>query len=239
MRRPPHRLLRSLLRPHRRRCSSRWSCCWSRTRPRWPGPYLVMLGIDRGIAPLRAPATPGRWSRSRSRSRVAAVAEYLAKRGFLALSGRIGQAVLLDLRQRVYDHFQRLSVGFHERYTSGRMVSRLTSDMDSIAELVDGGIDDLVLAVLSVLSVAGILLWLDRPLAAGDAGVVPVPALAVPLVPAGLGAGVPADPGGGRAGHRPLRRVDRRHPGGAGVPPRAAQPARSSTRSTTTTARPT
>jgi ABC-type multidrug transport system fused ATPase/permease subunit len=45
------------------------------------------------------------------------------------------------------------------------MVSRLTSDMDSIAELVDGGIDDLVLAGLSVVSVAGILLWLDPPLA--------------------------------------------------------------------------
>ena len=59
-----------------------------------------------------------------------------------------------------------MSVGFHERYTSGRVVSRLTSDMDSIAELVDGGIDDLVLAGLSVVSVAGILLWLDPPLAA-------------------------------------------------------------------------
>jgi len=46
--------------------------------------------------------------------------------------------VLRDLRQRVYDHFQRLSIGFHERYTSGRMVARLTSDMDSISELVDG-----------------------------------------------------------------------------------------------------
>jgi ABC-type multidrug transport system fused ATPase/permease subunit len=59
-----------------------------------------------------------------------------------------------------------LSIGFHERYTSGRMVSRLTSDMDSISELVDGGIDDLVLAGLSVVSVAVILLVLDFPLAA-------------------------------------------------------------------------
>jgi ABC-type multidrug transport system fused ATPase/permease subunit len=73
--------------------------------------------------------------------------------------------VLLDLRSRVYAHFQRLSIGFHERYTSGRMVARLTSDMDSISEFVDGGIEDLVLAGLSVLSIAGILLWLDPPLA--------------------------------------------------------------------------
>ena len=96
---------------------------------------------------------------------VAALAEYVGKRGFLILSGRIGQVVLLDLRRRVYGHFQPLSIGFHERYTSGRMVARLTSDMDSISELVDGGIDDLVLAGLSVVSIAGILLLIDAPLA--------------------------------------------------------------------------
>jgi ABC-type multidrug transport system fused ATPase/permease subunit len=45
------------------------------------------------------------------------------------------------------------------------MVARLTSDMDSIAELVEGGIDKLVLALLSVASIAGILLWIDPPLA--------------------------------------------------------------------------
>src|SRR6476619_1694832 len=89
----------------------------------------------------------------------------MGKRGFLTLSGRVGQALLLDLRGRVYRHFEGLSVGFHERYTSGRMVARLTSDMDSISELMDGGIEDLVLAALSVLSIAGILLWLDPPLA--------------------------------------------------------------------------
>jgi ABC-type multidrug transport system fused ATPase/permease subunit len=128
------------------------------------GPYLVKIGIDRGIAPLQS-----------GDARVlvaiaiafvlATLIEYVTKRGFLILSGRIGQAVLLDLRRRVYDHFQRLSIGFHERYTSGRMVARLTSDMDSISELVDGGIDDLVLAGLSVVSVAVILLVLDPPLA--------------------------------------------------------------------------
>ncbi|MCG7754916.1 ABC transporter transmembrane domain-containing protein, partial [Flavihumibacter cheonanensis] len=84
---------------------------------------------------------------------VAAMTEYLAKRAFLMASGRIGQAVLYDLRTRVYDHFQRLSPAFHERYTSGRVISRLTSDVDALGELLDGGIDDLVLAGLSVVSV--------------------------------------------------------------------------------------
>jgi ABC-type multidrug transport system fused ATPase/permease subunit len=81
------------------------------------------------------------------------------------LSGRVGQAVLFDLRRRVFEHFQKLSISFHERYTSGRVISRLTSDMDSISELVDGGIEDLVLSALSVLSVAVVLLVLDVKLA--------------------------------------------------------------------------
>ncbi|MEU5787805.1 ABC transporter ATP-binding protein [Micromonospora purpureochromogenes] len=158
-------LLGELLRPHRGRLGLAVGLLLAQNAAAMSGPYLVMLGIDRAIAPLRAgdarplAAVAGAFV-------VAAVTEYAARRGFLTLSARIGQAVLLELRRRVYGHFLHLSVGFHERYTSGRVVSRLTSDLESIAELVDGGIDSLVTAALTVLSVAAILLWLDLPLAA-------------------------------------------------------------------------
>ncbi|MFR9776763.1 ABC transporter ATP-binding protein [Micromonospora sp. MS34] len=158
-------LLGRLLRPHRGRLGLAVALLLIQNAAAMAGPYLVMLGIDRGIGPLRA-GDAGPLIAVATAFAVAAGAEYLARRGFLTLAARIGQAVLLDLRRRVYVHFLRLDVGFHERYTSGRMVSRLTSDLDSIAELVDGGIDKLVMAALSVLSVAGILLWLDPPLAA-------------------------------------------------------------------------
>ncbi|WBB71074.1 ABC transporter ATP-binding protein [Micromonospora sp. WMMD812] len=158
-------LLADLLRPHRPRLAVAVALLLAQNGAAMAGPYLVMLGIDRGIAPLRA-GDPGPLAAVAGAFVAASLTEYAARRGFLTLSARIGQAVLLDLRRRVYGHFQRLSVAFHERYTSGRMVSRLTSDLDSIAELVDGGIDSLVLAALSILSVAGILLWLDLPLAA-------------------------------------------------------------------------
>ena len=203
------------------------------------GPYLVMLGIDRGIPPLRRRRRRAAGRRSPWRSSSPRSSSTRPGAGFLTLSGRIGQAVLLDLRQRVYDHFQRLSVGFHERYTSGRMVSRLTSDVDSIAELVDGGIDDLVLAALSVAlggrhpALAGpaagarstllafpFLLWLSRWFARASAGAYRRTREAVALVIVHFVESL------------------RRHPRGAGVPPGAAQPARSSTRSTTTTGRP-
>ncbi|MFC0528047.1 ABC transporter ATP-binding protein [Phytohabitans kaempferiae] len=159
-------LLGSLIRPHRRSLSLAVGLLLLQNAAGMAGPFLVMLGIDRGIPPLRDDGDMTPLIAIAAAFLAAAAAEYAGKRGFLILSARIGQAVLLDLRQRVYYHFQRLSIDFHERYTSGRVVARLTSDMDSIAELVDGGIDDLVLAGLSVLSVAGILLWLDAPLAA-------------------------------------------------------------------------
>ncbi len=157
-------LLRSLFRPHKRLVIIMVLLLLLQNAAAMAGPYLVMLGLSEGIGPLQH-GDASVLIRIGVLFVVAAMAEYAGKRGFLWLSGRIGQAVLLDLRQRVYRHFQRLSIGFHERYTSGRMVARLTSDMDTISELVDGGIDDLVLAALSVLSIAGILLYLDPPLA--------------------------------------------------------------------------
>lgn len=158
------RLLAVLIRPHRRLIAVAVALLLLQNAAGMAGPYLVMLGIDRAYQPLRD-GDAGPLVVIATAFMLAAVAEYLGKRWFLTLSTRIGQAILLDLRRRVYAHFLRLSVGFHERYTSGRVVARLTSDMESIAELVDGGIDDLVLAGLSIVSVAGVLLWLDPALA--------------------------------------------------------------------------
>src|SRR5262245_6729127 len=157
-------LLASLLQPHRRALAIIVGLLLLQNVATMAGPYLVSLGIDHGIEPLRHGDASVLVAVAIAFT-IAGVAEYIGKRGFLTLSGRVGQAVLLDVRQRAFRHFQRLSIGFHERYTSGRMVARLTSDMDTISELVDGGIEDLVLAVLSVVSIAAILLVLDPPLA--------------------------------------------------------------------------
>jgi ATP-binding cassette, subfamily B, bacterial len=164
LRRSSRALLGSLLRPHRAALIVAVALLLFMNAAAMAGPYLVMLGIGQGIEPL----TRGDASvliKIAVGFAAAVSVEFLARRAFLILFGRIGQSLLLDLRQRVYRHFQKLSISFHERYTSGRMVARLTSDMDSIAELVDGGIDKLVLSLLSVVSIAGILLWIDPPLA--------------------------------------------------------------------------
>ncbi|MFD4960901.1 ABC transporter ATP-binding protein [Microbacterium sp. NPDC058389] len=67
---------------------------------------------------------------------------------FVVLSAKLTQAVLMDLRLRIFRHTQRLSLEFHETYTSGRIISRQTSDLESIRELLDGGLNQLVQGAL-------------------------------------------------------------------------------------------
>ncbi len=155
------RLLRVLLRPHKRLMVWAVVLLLTQNLAGLAGPYLVKIGIDRGIPPVISGGDASTLVAVTVAFALASAVEYLTKRGFLLASGRIGQAVLLDLRRRVYDHFQRLSLAFHEKYTSGRVISRLTSDVDAIGELVDGGLDDLVYAALNLVSIAAVLLILD------------------------------------------------------------------------------
>ena len=80
---------------------------------------------------------------------------------YIVLAARISQAILIDLRKRVFLHTQKLSLEFHESYTSGRIISRQTSDLDAIRELLDTGINQLVSGVLYMVFTAIALLALD------------------------------------------------------------------------------
>jgi ATP-binding cassette, subfamily B, bacterial len=81
------------------------------------------------------------------------------------MTGRVGQAVVLELRRRVFWHMQALSVAFHESYTSGRVISRQTSDIEAISALFEEGLDSLISAVLTLLLVGTGMLLLDWRLA--------------------------------------------------------------------------
>ena len=80
---------------------------------------------------------------------------------FIRYGARINQDVLLDLRQRMFRHTQKLSVEFHERYTSGRVIARQTSDLDSIRELLDTGGNEMVVSLMFMIFTGGALLILD------------------------------------------------------------------------------
>ncbi|MGO4631806.1 ABC transporter ATP-binding protein [Streptomyces sp. 2RAF24] len=90
-----------------------------------------------------------------------AAAGGLLQYAFVRMSARINQAVLLDLRGRIFRHAQELSVDFHERYTSGRLISRSTTDVESLRELLSEGLQELLGVALSFLSISAMLLWLD------------------------------------------------------------------------------
>ncbi|WP_448614275.1 ABC transporter ATP-binding protein [Modestobacter sp. URMC 112] len=162
------RLLGELLRPHRR---ALWALLVTITvqNAAWlAGPYLVGVGIDLAVpALLGAPGRPPDpwplvWVTA------AMVAAALVDTGlryvFLIGSGRVGQAVLLTLRRRVFRHVQQLPLSFHERYTSGKTISRLTSDVEALAELLEEGLDGLLAALFSVTAIGIVLVVLDPPL---------------------------------------------------------------------------
>ncbi|WP_375388911.1 ABC transporter ATP-binding protein [uncultured Amnibacterium sp.] len=160
LRRRSLRLLGSLLAPLRKRLILTALVVVVSTGMQVIGPAIIAYGIDRGLPELvRGQALP----------LAAAVIVYLIA-GVLAgvliaaytvQTAQISQAMLIDLRERVFVQTQRLSLEFHEQYTSGRIISRQTSDLDSIRELLDGGINELVQSVLYMLFTAVALVLLD------------------------------------------------------------------------------
>ena len=69
--------------------------------------------------------------------------------------------MLLTLRKRMFAHFHKLSPEFHDSYTSGRVISRQTSDIDAINEMLENGFDGLITAILTLFGTAVLLLVLD------------------------------------------------------------------------------
>ncbi|GAA4506325.1 MULTISPECIES: ABC transporter ATP-binding protein [Nonomuraea] len=169
------RLLGDLLAPHRKGIMVLTAVIIASSGAGLAIPYLVKVGIDAGIPPMLRGEGTGTLLTVVGVILAAAAAQALTRQAFLKMSGRIGHQILLELRRRVFDHFQRLSLSFHEKYTSGRVISRLTSDIEAIAELLQAGFDGLVTAVLTMAGTAVLLLVLDVEL--GLVALVPLPIL--------------------------------------------------------------
>lgn len=124
------------------------------------GPGLIALGIDWALpAAIRQDTTPlflvvGGYL-------FAALATASLISWFLRFAAQINQDVLLDLRQRIFKQTQRLSIEFHEKYTSGRVIARQTSDLDAIKELLASGGNEMIAGVFYMLFTASALLLLD------------------------------------------------------------------------------
>ncbi|MEH3076479.1 MAG: ABC transporter ATP-binding protein [Quadrisphaera sp.] len=126
------------------------------------GPALVAVGIDTGLPALRdGDAVPlvlvgGGYL-------LAALVGGLLSAAVVRQSAAASQTVLLDLRRRVFRQTQRLDLEFHERYTSGRVISRQTSDIEAVRDLLDSGVTVLATSALSMVLTAVSLVVLDGP----------------------------------------------------------------------------
>ncbi|MFF2433676.1 ABC transporter ATP-binding protein [Streptomyces sp. NPDC058107] len=129
------------------------------------GPLLVAYAIDRGVPAFRD-KDYGPLIAVAIGYALCSVAAGSMQYAFIQSSARINQDVLLDLRGRIFRHAQALSVDFHERYTSGRLISRSTTDVESLRELLSEGLQELIGVVLSFVSISLMLLWLDFDLGA-------------------------------------------------------------------------
>ncbi|HEV2241642.1 MAG TPA: ABC transporter ATP-binding protein [Streptosporangiaceae bacterium] len=158
------RLLQDLLRPHRATVGLILLLIVIANLAALAGPWLVGIGIDR-IPRLARSHDAAPLALVIAAFAVAVIAQAAATRSYIAGMGRLGADVVLELRRRLFAHFLRLPVSFHERYTSGRVISRQVSDIDSISDLFDEGLDSLVSAALSLLLVGAGMLLLDWPLA--------------------------------------------------------------------------
>ena len=153
-------LLRSLIRPVRLRFWLTIAMVVLSQAARVAGPALIAYGIDRALPALQAGDNA-----PLVLTGVAYLLAAIATAGLTALyvtsTARLSQAMLLDLRLRVFRHTQRLSLEFHEKYTSGRIIARQTSDLEALRELLDSGVSSLASGVLFMVFTAATVFALD------------------------------------------------------------------------------
>ncbi|MET0474839.1 MAG: ABC transporter ATP-binding protein [Mycobacterium sp.] len=124
-------------------------------------PLLVQRGIDHGIPPIVDGGSARELLLIVASLCAVVLVQATSRMFFLRRSGRIGQEVLLELRRRIFRHFQRLDVAFHDRYTSGRVVARSTNDVEAIQDMLQTGFDGLITAILTLLGTSVLLVVLD------------------------------------------------------------------------------
>jgi ATP-binding cassette subfamily B protein len=166
-------LLASLLRPHRKFLLLATALILLRIGSTLLIPFLVGRAIDLGVRT----GDTRRLLLYAALIVVCATVSAAANWAFMRVTGRLGQDVLYELRLRVYRHIQELSISFYERYTSGRIISRLTNDIDTLTDLLATGLTSLATSVISIFAIAVILVVLDWRL--GVAALIAFPVIVV------------------------------------------------------------
>jgi ATP-binding cassette, subfamily B, bacterial len=140
-------------------------------------PYLAKLAVDDGIR--QQDFSTLTWIVVAFLG--AGVASLVTAAAQTYFTGWTGERILADLRNRLFRHLQRLSLGYYERNRAGVIISRLTNDVDALDQLVTDGVTTLVQSTLFLFGTAIILFLLDWRLALATLAVMPLMAIATAL----------------------------------------------------------
>jgi ATP-binding cassette subfamily B protein len=124
-------------------------------------PVLIRYGVDNGVS---AGAASVVWAASGVALAVVG-ADYLIQRFQLLVAGRAGENVLYQLRLREFAHLQRLGLDYYEREMAGRIMTRMTTDVDALSSFLQTGLVTSVVSLATFLGIAVVLLVMDLGLA--------------------------------------------------------------------------
>jgi ATP-binding cassette, subfamily B, multidrug efflux pump len=164
------RRLAHYLRPYRWRVVVALSTTFGVTAMELVGPYLFGFGVDKYIVPgfsetisLRSALSGLLWVS------VAFAASLLLSFGLQYAQVRImqwvGQETMYDLRKEIFEHLQRLPMSFFDRSPVGRLVTRVTTDVDALNDLFASGIVAMLNDFVLLFALAILLFWWHRVLA--------------------------------------------------------------------------
>jgi ATP-binding cassette subfamily B protein len=134
------------------------------------GPVLVRHAIERGIT---RHDTSVLWVTSLVFAGITAVDWFVTWSGSV-VTGRTAERMLLVLRIRIFSHLQRLSLDYYDRELDGRLMTRMTTDVDALSQLVQSGLVTAVVGLATCVGVAVFLVLLSPMLALAAATVLPL-----------------------------------------------------------------
>jgi ATP-binding cassette subfamily B protein len=133
-------------------------------------PYLIKVAIDEFIAVGRLDGLGGLAFLYFVVLVVAAGAEYVQTWTMLLT----GQRIMFDLRMAIYAHLQRLDVAYYDRNPVGRLMTRVTSDVDVLNDLFASGVVTIFSDLFTLVGIMAVMLWMDWRLALVSFAVLPL-----------------------------------------------------------------
>jgi ATP-binding cassette subfamily B protein len=166
----PHFRLAGLLRPIRARLALGIALVAADAAATVALPSLVRRGVDDGVSRQAV----GALAVAAGIALVVVLADWLIVAAQTIVTARAGESVLYLLRVRSYAHLQRLGIDYYEREMAGRIMTRMTTDVDALSTFLQTGLATAVVSVLTTVGIAGALLFTDLALAGVALLVLPV-----------------------------------------------------------------